>query len=313
MHDDCYFFLYSECKLKERCRYRHNPLSKDHLILCKIWSKNKKCRLDCPLRHSLYHVVKQRSDTMCYWEDKGGCTKYRCEFKHLDASKDEWKEPKVKLLTEIIETREKLTSTPTLSSIKEIHMSTDDILKVSNEDFKNINKSKSLNENSIYLNVNSNKSNDLQIDSTISVKTPETIVSDDLTLSEAPLAPTMSQSSLSTTNVVYNSELSQTNSNDIKSFKPDINTNLVDNNRKDVDKIDIFANQQKINKIDEKQNDIIFLKKTENYLPEKRKYVDNETANKCSNLKKSKCDITDIDIENLDKEIEDLDNLLNFT
>lgn len=105
MHDDCYFYLYSECKLKERCRYRHNPLSKDNLILCKIWSKNKKCRMDCPLRHSLYHVVKQRSDTMCYWEDKGGCTKYRCEFKHVDSKKDEWKEPKIKLLTEIIESK----------------------------------------------------------------------------------------------------------------------------------------------------------------------------------------------------------------
>jgi ribosomal protein L15 len=81
--------------------YRHNPMSKDNLITCKIWKKTKKCRTDCPLRHSEYHELKQRKETMCYWEDKGGCTKYRCEYKHKDPVKDEWKEVKVKSLTEI--------------------------------------------------------------------------------------------------------------------------------------------------------------------------------------------------------------------
>ncbi|EEQ82448.1 hypothetical protein NCER_100841 [Vairimorpha ceranae BRL01] len=134
MLDDCYFYLYSECKLKERCRFRHNPLSKDNLILCKNWSKNKKCRLDCPLRHSLYHVVKQRSDTMCYWEDKGGCTKYRCEYKHVDPSKDEWKEPKVKLLTEIIESKNIHNNTSTIS-ISDISEPVNDDVTISDAEF----------------------------------------------------------------------------------------------------------------------------------------------------------------------------------
>ncbi|KAF9762375.1 Zinc finger CCCH domain-containing protein 11A [Nosema granulosis] len=80
-------------------------MSKDNLITCKTWKKTKKCRIDCPFRHSTYHEVKQRKDIMCYWEDKGGCTKYRCEYKHNDPLKDEWKEVRVKSLNEIIQTK----------------------------------------------------------------------------------------------------------------------------------------------------------------------------------------------------------------
>lgn len=80
-------------------------MSKDNLITCKTWIKTKKCRIDCPFRHSTYHEVKPRKDIMCYWEDKGGCTKYRCEYKHNDPAKDVWKEVRVKSLTEIIQSK----------------------------------------------------------------------------------------------------------------------------------------------------------------------------------------------------------------
>lgn len=80
-------------------------MCKDNLITCKTWKRTKKCRIDCPLRHSEYHELKQRKDTMCYWEDKGGCTKQRCEYKHKDPLKDEWKEVKVKTLSELKSTR----------------------------------------------------------------------------------------------------------------------------------------------------------------------------------------------------------------
>lgn len=39
----------------------------------------------------------------CYWEKNNGCEKVRCEFKHIDPKKDEWKESKILTLEEIIE------------------------------------------------------------------------------------------------------------------------------------------------------------------------------------------------------------------
>ncbi|KAL6122172.1 leucyl-tRNA synthetase [Nucleospora cyclopteri] len=100
--EDCYYFLYSTCKRGESCLYRHNLLCKQCNVLCEEWKNTKECREDCPLRHSFYHLKKNRSNEYCHWESKGGCKKEFCEFKHMEAGKDEWKTGKVKELTEII-------------------------------------------------------------------------------------------------------------------------------------------------------------------------------------------------------------------
>lgn len=107
-------------------------MSKDNLITCKTWIKTKKCRIDCPFRHSTYHEVKPRKDIMCYWEDKGGCTKYRCEYKHNDPQKDEWKEVRVKSLTEII--HNKSTIEKELNTESRPQISIDDVKKESEVD-----------------------------------------------------------------------------------------------------------------------------------------------------------------------------------
>lgn len=89
--EDCYYFLYSTCKRGKNCGFRHNVLCKQCNILCDEWDSTKMCREDCPLRHSKYHLMKQREELPCFWENNGGCKKEFCEFKHEDASKDEWK------------------------------------------------------------------------------------------------------------------------------------------------------------------------------------------------------------------------------
>jgi zinc finger CCCH domain-containing protein 11 len=100
--EDCYYFLYSSCKLGESCMYRHCEQCRNNLITCKNWKASKRCRGDCPFRHSEYHLTRNRKDEMCYWETRPeGCTKARCEYKHLDPAKDEWKEVKVRSLNEI--------------------------------------------------------------------------------------------------------------------------------------------------------------------------------------------------------------------
>ncbi|AFN83115.1 hypothetical protein EROM_060200 [Encephalitozoon romaleae SJ-2008] len=90
--DDCYFFLYSSCKFKDRCTYRHNEGCRNNLVTCKNWESKIPCSEDCPYRHSKFHLKKNRREEMCYWEDKpGGCTKDRCEYRHTDPTKDAWK------------------------------------------------------------------------------------------------------------------------------------------------------------------------------------------------------------------------------
>lgn len=90
--EDCYYFLYSSCKLKDKCMYRHNEDCRNNLVTCRNWKCKKTCRVDCPFRHSEYHLKRSRDREMCYWETKpSGCTKARCEYKHLDPAKDSWK------------------------------------------------------------------------------------------------------------------------------------------------------------------------------------------------------------------------------
>ncbi|ELA40892.1 uncharacterized protein VICG_02072 [Vittaforma corneae ATCC 50505] len=90
--EDCYYFLYSTCKRGSNCGYRHNPMAKTNTTLCPQWASTKKCTLDCPMRHSLYHLQKKRSEDFCYFENtEQGCTKPYCEFKHKNPTKDVWK------------------------------------------------------------------------------------------------------------------------------------------------------------------------------------------------------------------------------
>ncbi|KAL7345517.1 zinc finger domain-containing protein [Encephalitozoon intestinalis] len=90
--DDCYFFLYSSCKFKDRCTYRHNEKCRNNLVTCKNWESKIPCNEDCPYRHSKFHLKKNRREEMCYWEDKPrGCTKDRCEYRHTNPMKDAWK------------------------------------------------------------------------------------------------------------------------------------------------------------------------------------------------------------------------------
>lgn len=106
--EDCYYYLYSTCKRGEHCKYRHNALSKQSTILCQEWYDSKinngtnNCREECPLRHSTYHMQKQREEVECYWENtETGCQKEFCEFKHNDPEKDLWKRGIIKNLSEI--------------------------------------------------------------------------------------------------------------------------------------------------------------------------------------------------------------------
>lgn len=105
--EDCYYFLYSKCSRGENCKFRHCYSSKENPVLCKNWEKKGRCTFNCPFRHSDYHLKKARVDEMCYWEATTGCTKEFCEFRHKDASRDEWKSTKVKTLTEIKLQKEK--------------------------------------------------------------------------------------------------------------------------------------------------------------------------------------------------------------
>ncbi|KAG5860017.1 hypothetical protein KMI_03g04650 [Encephalitozoon hellem] len=90
--DDCYFFLYSSCKFKDKCAYRHNESCRNNLVTCRNWESKIPCREDCPYRHSKFHLKKNRREEMCYWENKpSGCTKDRCEYRHVDPMKDAWK------------------------------------------------------------------------------------------------------------------------------------------------------------------------------------------------------------------------------
>nr|AGE95733.1 hypothetical protein ECU06_0290 [Encephalitozoon cuniculi] len=90
--DDCYFFLYSSCKFKDRCTYRHNESCRNNLITCRNWVSKIPCSDDCPYRHSKFHLKKNRREEMCYWEDKpSGCIKDRCEYRHANPLKDAWK------------------------------------------------------------------------------------------------------------------------------------------------------------------------------------------------------------------------------
>jgi hypothetical protein len=270
MHDDCYFYLYSECKLKERCRYRHNPLSKDNLILCKIWSKNKKCRLDCPMRHSLYHVVKQRSDTMCYWEDKGGCTKYRCEFRHVDSKKDEWKEPKVKLLTEIIES-------------KNLHNSVISVSDVSIEDKSDLTVS----------DVNF-------IEESTEVKKRGS----DLTVSDVNLVEnhrSISDKEISTRPREFLNIKKHTNHDNLPDKLPDDLQNSLNEVKESV------KDDNKKELLDTKT--LLYSSKEDLRLHSKRELVNSEE--KPSKKSKAETGSLDFDIDSLDKEIAELEKLLN--
>lgn len=91
--EDCYYFLYSSCRMGDKCAYRHSEACRTNLVTCRNWKAKRECAPSCSFRHSEYHLKKKREDEMCYWETKpSGCTKERCEYKHADPEKDSWKE-----------------------------------------------------------------------------------------------------------------------------------------------------------------------------------------------------------------------------
>eukprot|EP00866_Antonospora_locustae_P002258 jgi/Antlo1/2258/2076 len=99
--EDCYYFLYSKCTKGPNCKFRHSHSAKENPVLCRSWEQKKPCSVNCPFRHSDYHLRKARSEELCYWESTTGCNKEFCEFKHRDSRKDEWKNMRVKTLDEI--------------------------------------------------------------------------------------------------------------------------------------------------------------------------------------------------------------------
>lgn len=99
--EDCYYFLYSTCRRGDACGFRHNLLSKQCKVLCEAWDRDGECREDCPLRHSRYHLKKDREIELCFFEQNGGCKKEFCEFRHMEEGKDNWKVGDIKDLAEI--------------------------------------------------------------------------------------------------------------------------------------------------------------------------------------------------------------------
>ena len=98
---DCYYFLYSKCMREDQCMYRHSPQAKMAAEICESWASCRPCPQDCPFRHSDYHLKKSRGDTECFWENKGGCKKPECPYKHalssgsqsIDYEKNQYYEP----------------------------------------------------------------------------------------------------------------------------------------------------------------------------------------------------------------------------
>ncbi|KAI5181219.1 hypothetical protein NEOKW01_1438 [Nematocida sp. AWRm80] len=79
MKDDCFYFIQSTCARREDCNYRHNPLVKATLEICKNWKNNLECDDNCNLRHSEYHLKKRQ---VCIWESRGGCKNPSCTYEH---------------------------------------------------------------------------------------------------------------------------------------------------------------------------------------------------------------------------------------
>lgn len=108
---DCYYFLYKECK-NSPCKFRHSTSAKKSMITCKYFERTESCPNNdtCPMRHSTYHKDRKRSDEYCFWEQKEvGCTRFgTCEYKHKDPKLDEWKENKIRSLSELKKTENKI-------------------------------------------------------------------------------------------------------------------------------------------------------------------------------------------------------------
>lgn len=77
---DCYFFYYSTCNKGLNCEYRHEPAALGHEETCKLWIEKSCFNRQCPLRHM--KIERKRTQTPCYWEDRGGCRKLHCVFQH---------------------------------------------------------------------------------------------------------------------------------------------------------------------------------------------------------------------------------------
>lgn len=79
---DCYFFYYSVCRKGTSCAYRHEPSALGHERVCPKWTENQCFQSNCSDRHMV--IEKARNQIQCYWENKGGCRKPHCVFKHMN-------------------------------------------------------------------------------------------------------------------------------------------------------------------------------------------------------------------------------------
>lgn len=62
------------------CPYRHEPAALGHERTCPKFKVGQCVDATCPNRHMI--IEKTRSKIQCYWENKGGCQKPHCVFKH---------------------------------------------------------------------------------------------------------------------------------------------------------------------------------------------------------------------------------------
>ncbi|KAF4080107.1 hypothetical protein AMELA_G00166670 [Ameiurus melas] len=88
--EDCYFFLfYSFCTQGDRCPYRHSEAARRSKAVCKFWLENRCFRKSCRFRH--HDINKSQGEIPCYWDNqKGGCLKQDCAFKHTKPQSIRW-------------------------------------------------------------------------------------------------------------------------------------------------------------------------------------------------------------------------------
>lgn len=83
MREDCFYFITSVCARGESCAYRHNQAAKSTTVTCANWASGRECFDGCAFRHSNYQT-REKKETPCYWETRGGCKKSDCPYTHWE-------------------------------------------------------------------------------------------------------------------------------------------------------------------------------------------------------------------------------------
>jgi hypothetical protein len=101
--NDCYYFLYSNCTKVlyyigheeiyfvfrlifhqgTSCPFRHCEAARKSETLCSRYEAGQCASQECSMRHSTFHLEKNRKAIPCYWEMHGGCSRSFCPFKHI--------------------------------------------------------------------------------------------------------------------------------------------------------------------------------------------------------------------------------------